>query len=128
VRLVEGNTYPAPGSPAVLSPAGRLDASAAPRLRQDIGNLLDQGIVNVVVNLSQVPYLSSSILRVLLTAHKQARQAGGALAICCLQPQIMRVISLVGFDQILAICDTEAQAIATVRSASHSRASGKEKP
>jgi len=112
---------PTPSATSVLAPSGRLDASHAPRLRQDITALLGQGDNRLVVNLSGVHYLSSSILRVLLSGHRQALRAGGALALCCLQPQVLRVFTLVGFDQVLTICNDEADARLSVLSAAPRR-------
>jgi anti-sigma B factor antagonist len=126
-NTVEQTTLPAADEPAVLTPSGRLDASAAPRLRQDITNLLEQGTSRIVVNLADVSYLSSSILRVLLTAHKLTRHAGGALALCCLHPYVLRAFRLVGFDQVLAIYDTEEEARQAVAAPPRARASSKEK-
>ena len=119
-------TLPERSEPHVVAPAGRLDASAAPRLKQDISILIEQGMPHIVVNLAAVPYLSSSILRVLLWAHKQACRAGGALALCCLTPQVLRVFKIVGFDQILSICSTEQEALRTFDAPRQASTSGKE--
>lgn len=120
-------TLPERAEPHVVAPTGRLDASAAPRLKQDISILMEQGTPHIIVNLAAVPYLSSSILRVLLWAHKQARRAGGALVLCCLTPQVLRVFKIVGFDQILSICPTEQDALHTFAALPQASTSGKEK-
>ena len=119
---------PAPSEPKVVAPTGRLDASGAPRLRQEIATVLAQGTNRIVVNLSGVPYLSSSILRVLLTAHKNARQAGGGLVLCSLQPQVLRVIKTIGFDRIFAIYESEDEARHAVASMSQDATHEKERP
>jgi anti-anti-sigma factor len=111
----------------VVAPAGRLDASAAPQLKDALTLLLEQSAPHILVNLSDVPYLSSSILRVLLWAHKRARRSGGALVLCCLPPQVLRVFKIVGFDQILTICATEEEARRTLDAYGQATAPGKEK-
>lgn len=78
----------------------------------------------VIVNLAGVHYVSSSILRVLLQAHRRAQQAGGALALCCLQPQVLRVFEWVGFDQVLTIRTSEEDARRAVCAATPRRARG----
>ena len=100
----------APAEQRVIAPSGRLDASAAPQFKESLTVVLEQDRPHIVVNLSDVPYLSSSILRVLLWAHKQARRAGGAMVLCCLTPQVLRVFKIVGFDQVLTICTNEEEA------------------
>jgi anti-sigma B factor antagonist len=94
----------------LLAPVGRLDAAVAPRLRQDIAALLSQKAPAIVVNLSAVHYMSSSALRVLLSGHKSAKSMGGALVLCCIRPQVLRIIAMVGFDQVFSIYETEDQA------------------
>jgi anti-anti-sigma factor len=112
--------------------SGRLDASTASRIRQDLGALIDQGHRRIVIDLAAVSYLSSSILRVFLVAHRQARQAGGDLVLCALQPHVLRVFRTVGFDQVFTLyedADAAARALAERRQppASSSAPSTKEK-
>jgi len=108
----------------VLAPAGRLDASYASRLGQDISALLADGDGRAIVNFSGVHYVSSSILRVLLRSHRRAHQAGGALALCCLQPQVLRVFEWVGFDKVLTIYGTEDDARKAMRDVTPRSAAG----
>lgn len=91
----------------LVKPSGRLDASHAAGMRADFDAHFSEGGRLFVVNLVDVAYLSSSILRVLLIVHRRARRVGGVLAICKVQPQVMRVIQMVGFDQVFAIFDDE---------------------
>jgi anti-anti-sigma factor len=119
-------TLPEHHEPQVVAPSGRLDASAAPQLKQEIAVLIERGTPHILVNLAAVPYLSSSILRVLLWAHKQARRSGGALALCCLTPQVLRVFRIVGFDQILSIYTTDEEARQSFGSPPQVATTGKE--
>lgn len=99
----------ASAEPRVLVLSGRLDASAGQDLNQTISALQAEGHA-VVVNLAKVHYVSSSILRVFLKAHRRARQSSGLVVLCCLQPQVLRVFSWIGFDQVLTICTNEEEA------------------
>ena len=117
-----------PGDALIVAPSGRLDASSAARLGQEISSLLNQDEARVIVNLADVHYLSSSILRVLLKAHRRANQTGGALALCCLQPQVLRVFEWVGFDQVLTICADEDDARRALLSTMPPRAPGGSRP
>lgn len=101
----------------VLALSGRLDASAAPRVRQDVVALLSEKNACVIVNLAAVLYVSSSTLRVLLSAHRSAKRNGGALVLCCLQPQVQRVVTMVGFDQVFKVFDSEDAARQALRAA-----------
>jgi len=65
-------------------------------------------------------------LRVLLVGHRYARRAGGAFALCSPQHQVMRIISLVGFDQVFAIYASQEQALQAVSVPARSSATVKE--
>lgn len=111
----------------ILAPVGRLDAAAAPRLREDIATLLSQQSPKIVVNLASAHYVSSSALRVLLTGHRIAKKSGGALALCCVPPLVLRVIIMVGFDQIFNIYETEDAARAALETGPYPFAGARKK-
>ncbi len=99
----------------VAAPAGRLDAAAAPRLRETIENQLLQGHYRLAVDLSGVTYLSSSGLRVLLSGLKKARAAGGDVVLCCLQGNVLSVMQTMGFDQLFCLYATQEEALRALR-------------
>lgn len=68
----------------------------------------------LVVDFEQVPYLSSAGLRVLLTIAKQFDQPGRSFAICQLPRTVRKVLSASGFDRVVTVYDTEAEAVAAV--------------
>ena len=67
-----------------------------------------------MVDFEQVPYLSSAGLRVLLTIAKQFDQPGRSFAICQLPRTVRKVLSASGFDRVVTVYDTEAEAVAAV--------------
>jgi len=75
--------------------------------------LLSKGSTQLVLNLRETSYISSSGLRVILIAARRLRQSGGDLKLCCLGDKVTRVIQIAGFDtvfDILADEDLAAQA------------------
>lgn len=52
---------------------GRMDASNAPQLKQQIDALFDQGRFRLVLDLASLEYIASPGLRVLIEARKRAR-------------------------------------------------------
>jgi anti-anti-sigma factor len=103
-----------PPAVTVLAPAGRLDAAVSPHLRREIGEHLAQGNIYIIVNLANVNYMSSSALRALLIGHKRAMEAGGNLILCDIQPQVLRVVKMVGFDQVFPIFTSEVAALQAI--------------
>ena len=108
-------SYPSALSPdvVVLLPEGRLDAMASPGLETALASLEAQGVKQLVLNLRETSYISSSGLRVILIHARRLAQTGGGLKMCCLADKVARVIEIAGFDAVLSIFadeDSAAQA------------------
>ncbi len=94
----------------VVRPQGRLDAAGAPKLEEELKQLLARGQSRLIVDLTDISYISSNGLRVLLTALKAARKNGGALKLCGMNARIAEIFEMVGFDQVFEIYPTRAEA------------------
>ncbi len=94
----------------VVRPKGRLDAAGAPQLEQELKQRLAKGESRLIVDLTDISYISSNGLRVLLTALKNARKNGGALKLCCMNSRLAEIFEMVGFDQVFEIYNTRAEA------------------
>jgi anti-sigma B factor antagonist len=85
----------------VIKPCGRVDSGAAATFEAQCASLIGEGPAKVIVDFSQVDYISSAGLRVLLVAAKQAKALGGALTLCGLKGGVREVMAVSGFDTIL---------------------------
>ena len=90
----------AEGSTLTISVSGRVDTVTAPELE---AGLKFGDATHVVLDLSDVPYMSSAGLRLLLTAHKAMMAKGGELKITNIQPTVKEVLDITGFSDILNI-------------------------
>ena len=88
---------------AVLPLAGRLDASCTADLDRRLREEHGAGAVVLTVDIADVTYVSSSILRILLLAHRRQEQRGGALRLLNVSPRILRILTMCGFDRVLDI-------------------------
>ena len=100
----------------VVKPKGRLDSSAAPQLEETLRALLKQSNQWIVVDMGQIAYISSRGLKVLVSAWRQAHNAGGGLVLYGLSDRLQKVFETVGFTQILHIFDTYEEALGFVAS------------
>ena len=99
----------------VLRPAGTIDHVSAPAFRAALDPHLTRCAADghhVVLDFSEVPYISSAGLRVLMLASKQAKAQGGTIAIAALQPLPLEIFAISRFDQVLAVFPTVAEALA----------------
>ncbi len=94
----------------VVRPQGRLDAAGAPKLEQELKQRLAKGESRLIVDLTEISYISSNGLRVLLTTLKTARKNGGALKLCGMNARLAEIFEMVGFDQVFEIYETRDQA------------------
>jgi anti-sigma B factor antagonist len=83
-----------------ISVSGRVDTVTAPELE---ANLRFGDVKCAVIDLTNVPYMSSAGLRLLLTAHKTMMAKGGELQITGVQPPVREVLDITGFSGILNI-------------------------
>jgi anti-sigma B factor antagonist len=89
---------------------GRVDSSTAPELQEKLAVLLkDQS--RLVVNLHNVPFLSSAGLRVLLSAMQAAKRAGGDLRLSEVSDQVARVLELTAFDVVFRCFANDVEAV-----------------
>ncbi len=93
------------GDIVVVRPVGRVDAVTVTALQEGIDEALRENPLNVVIDMIDVPYISSAGLRVFIRVAKTMNAASGKLAVCNLNDNARQVFDLAGFDKILTLCD-----------------------
>lgn len=96
----------------VLSVNGRIDTSTAPELEQAINKEIGNGNRRILLDFSRVSYISSGGLRVLLATARKLKNPGDKFGLCCLQPEVLKVLRLAGFTSIFSIYLSEGEALA----------------
>ena len=82
---------------------GRVDTVTAPDLEMKVSPLWLISGITVVFACEKLEDLSSSGLRIILTAHKQVTAKGGKFIMRHLTREVRSVIDLTGFSRILKI-------------------------
>ena len=96
---------------ATLYVGGRLDAAAAPALRDQLQKLVRGGYKELVLSLDGLDFMDSSGLGELVRGVKLAREAGGALKLADLSAQASTVVRLAKLDQTFEIFATAEAAL-----------------
>jgi anti-anti-sigma factor len=95
--------------------AGSLDSNTSPAAQQAVDETLKGGAKKVIVDCTALDYISSAGLRVLLGAAKKLGGAGtpggGGLRLFGLNQTVREVFDISGFSKILAVSNTEAEAL-----------------
>lgn len=94
------------GSAAVLTLQGEVDVYTAPRLRESLVDLVNDGEHRIVVDLEGVDFLDSTGIGVLVGGLKRVRIHGGELALVCTQQRILKVFEITGLTTIFAVYDS----------------------
>lgn len=89
------------GTACTIALAGRLDTTTAPQLEKEF-RAIAPDISQLTLDFSQLEYLSSAGLRVLLSAQKEMSKKDG-LVIKNVNETIMEVFEVTGFSDILTI-------------------------
>lgn len=90
---------------------GRIDAFNAPELRQHVAEIIDQGTVRLVFDLSNVSFFDSAAMAVLVSTLKRVRSKGGDVKLVWPRAEAgQRIIKLTKFDRVFDMHDTAAEA------------------
>ncbi|MBR6035670.1 MAG: STAS domain-containing protein [Bacteroidaceae bacterium] len=76
---------------------GRLDTSSAPQVQQDVQPLIDSTGHDIVLDCTQMQYISSSGLRIFLSILKSAKADGQHVYIRGLNNDLRQVFTMTGF-------------------------------
>ncbi len=90
------------GSQATVAVGGFLNANTAPELEAKMGEIMD-GCSSVVFDFSQLEYISSAGLRVLMGAYKRAAAAGGTISITGTSEEVREVFEITGFTDLFDV-------------------------
>jgi anti-sigma B factor antagonist len=81
----------------------------SPGLEEAVDNLLGEGRKRIVLDMTEVPYVDSSGLGVLVGCAEKAKASGGMVRLAGLTGRVMRTIQIAHLDLVLAIDPTVAE-------------------
>lgn len=100
------------GNITIVSINGRLDTTNYNNFDKELDALVSSGSNNLIIDCSDMNYISSSGLRVFLVYLKKMKAEGGSLAICGMQSMIKEVFTISGFTSLFSIYETREEALA----------------
>ncbi len=99
------------GSVQILDLHGELDAHTAAELEAAIQKCQQENQVCILINGSDLLYISSAGLGVFMAYIEEVRESGGDIKIAALQPKVFNVFDLLGFPMLFDIMDSEEDAV-----------------
>jgi len=88
---------------------GRLDASWAGHLDDYLNNLVREGSHRIILNMSEVHYLSSAGIRILVNQYKKTQFIGGLFVLEAMSAQVSEVLEMVGMKGMLTLGDKKEE-------------------
>lgn len=89
------------GEKLTLTLSGRLDTNTSPALEAELKHSVD-GVKELIIDFSDVEYISSAGLRILLAAQKVMNRQG-SMKLTGVSADVMEVFEITGFSDILTI-------------------------
>ncbi|MFJ4782604.1 STAS domain-containing protein [Streptomyces sp. NPDC088794] len=101
------------GDIRVIALSGELDHTVRDHMTKVLSPPTDAEPSRTVADFTRVTFMDSSGVNALIAAHRAVQDAQGWLRIAGPQPQVLRVIQLVGIDTVIACYPTLRQALAS---------------
>ncbi len=96
----------------VIVPDGELDVTNSMQFKEKIlSEYIDQGKTKIVLDMSNVGYMDSSALGVIISIFRHAKMSGGGFAIAGLVDSVRRLFSLTALDKVIPIFSTVEEAV-----------------
>ena len=103
------------GDRTVVEVGGEIDVYTAPKLREQLVELVNEGHYHLIVDMEGVDFLDSTGLGVLVGGLKRVRAHDGSLDLVCTQERILKIFRITGLTKVFGIHDTVDEAIAARR-------------
>jgi len=102
-REVDGHT--------LVSVGGEIDVYTAPKLRDQISELVNANKTSLIIDLEAVDFLDSTGLGVLVGGLKKVRAQEGSMTLICSQDRLLKIFRITGLAKVFTIHPDEATAL-----------------
>ena len=96
----------------VVTVGGEIDVYTAPLVREKLDEQITAGRTDIVVDLTDVTFLDSTGLGVLVGRLKLTRTMGGSMRIVGTDDRVLKVFSITGLDKVFEMHDDLESALA----------------
>lgn len=93
---------------------GRIDSSNSREFHSDLEAVVAGSDAALVLDFEDVAYISSAGMRVILLTAKSLQKSGTKFALCSMNDSIREVFKISGFDKIIEIHHSQAEALSAV--------------
>lgn len=113
------------GDVTLFALSGQLDSRTAPELEREIAKSLGKDGRSVLFDLTELEFVASAGLRIVIMVGKRLTSDGGVIALCGLNPSVREVFEIAGFAKLFPILANRAEALANLAARSKSAGIGR---
>ena len=95
----------------ILYPTGHLDAHSVEKFENEMLKMLEENIVKIVVNCTDLNYISSAGMGIIMGYLDEIREKGGDIKLSNVMERVYEIFDLVGFTDIYDFIEDEQKAI-----------------
>jgi anti-sigma B factor antagonist len=112
----EISSGPGPEDVFVVRVAGEVDMSHEEQLQAELHQAVEADAKCIVVDLTECEFIDSSGIRALLLSRQEKNPGGGSetLAVAASSDQILRILGVMGLDQVIPVKPTVEEAAAAL--------------
>jgi anti-sigma B factor antagonist len=99
------------GDRTIVEVGGEIDVYTAPKLREQLVELVNDGSYHLVVDMEGVDFLDSTGLGVLVGGLKRVRAHEGSLRLVCNQERILKIFRITGLTKVFPIHGSVDEAV-----------------
>ena len=96
---------------AMLYPSGHLDAHNVEHFETEIVKLIENKSVNIIINCTDLNYISSAGMGIIMGYLDEIKEKGGDIKLCSVSERVFEIFDLVGFTEIYDFLKDESEAI-----------------
>lgn len=95
----------------IIAPSGRIDSATSTAFDRHLSAVIERGDNNLIIDLSNLEYISSTGLSAFLSAAKKIRSSGGRMVLSGLNARIRLVFEMSGFLMLFQIFPNTEEAL-----------------
>lgn len=96
-----------------ISVFGDLDGSTSPTLLKEIEGLIEQDMTNIILDFTEIEFISSSGIGVIAVSSKDISQKEGKLIVVCNNKKVLSLFDITNLSKVITVYKTMDEATAT---------------
>lgn len=102
-----------PDGVAVISVAGELDLYTAPQLKENLLAAIENGDLDIVIDMAGVHFIDSSALGVLIGGVKRLKPKDGRMVLVSVDENVNWIFQITGLNSVFDIYSTTEEALSS---------------